>query len=428
MRDCVIKSTTPHPFSPLENMKSLKEIQDICFILKADANITNDKKNLVSLSLKSCRIANFFSIIEAHAFSTISLEKCYFADVKSYCINASNLLSAKIKENLFEKIEKSCINMRFSRTFTENVKRTVIIKENEFKNSLSYGISAFSESRYQHQCISLSISKNTFASLRKDIVCLKNLSFNFIEIKQNEISNSKQNGIFLENCIDIQTDSQIELSHNKIFNCGGYGLSILDSPIKLSNNEIYQNEKGGINLAGLENIKPEEIKHFTLNPIRVILNECNIFDNNGFGIGVTGLIKGPVLIIKCYIYENLDGIFVRENEEVKRKVRESSNKKIINQKCGQISLEKSSIFQNKRSGIYLDCLMSEAFISETLIKDNQNQAVILTNQKDKNLIKFKDNNTGKLRDFVFGFIGGAWGELYEEKNDSCKGVSKCAIF
>ena len=426
----MIKSTIATCLSPLEELKFPKEIQDICFILKSDINPNNDKKNIASLSLKSCRITNFFSVIESHAFSTLSIEKCHFSDIKGYCINCSNILLAKIKENAFEKIEKSCINLRFSRDSDKNFKRSISIKENEFKNSSSYGISAFSENCQIHQNIYLAIIKNIFSNLRKDIICLKNLSFNSIEITHNDLTNSKQNGITLENCIDIQMDSQIELSHNKIFNCGGFGLSILDSPSKHSNNEIFQNEKGGINLFGVESIKPEEIKHFSENPIRIILNECNIYDNNGFGIGITGLMKGPVLIIKCYIYENLDGIFVRESEELKRnlKNRELNHKKINNNRIGKISLEKSSIFQNKRAGVYLDCLISEAFISETLIKDNQNQAVILTCQKDKNLIKFKDKNIGKLRDFVHGFIGGPWGELYEEKNDACKGNNKCEIF
>jgi len=418
-----------HSFSPLEELKNQREIQDICFILKGDTVSNQDKKNQTSLALKSCRITNFFSIVESHTFSIVSMEKCHFSDIKSHCLNVSNLLAGKIKENAFEKIGKSCINLRFSREMAENYKRTIIIKDNEFKNSFSYGISAFSENPLMHQNVSLLICKNIFSNLRKDVICLKNLSFNSIEIKNNDLSDSKQNGLTLESCVDIQADSQIEVSNNKISNCGGFGMSIFDSPSKHSNNEIFQNEKGGINLAGFDNVKTDDLKHFYSNPIRIILNECNIFDNTGFGIGITGLMKGPVLIIKCYIYENLDGIFVRENEEVKKslKVRESLNKKGNNMRMGQISLEKSSIFQNKRSGVYLDCLISEAFISETLIKDNQNQAVILTCQKDKNLIQFKDKNNGKLRDFVFGFIGGTWGELFEEKSDSCKG-NKCFIF
>ena len=426
MRDCVIKSSPIQPFSPLEEKKVQREIQDICFILKSESPLTNDKKNQASLGLKSCRITNFFSVVECHAFSTISIEKCLFSDVRSHCINCSNLLAGKIKENAFEKTGKSCVNLRFSREIGENFKRNIIISENEFKNGFSYGISAFSETSFLHQKISFQISKNTFNNLRKDIICLKNLSFNSVEIKNNDISNSKQNGVSIESCVDILQDSQIEVTNNKIYNCGGYGMVIFDSPTKNSGNEIFQNEKGGINLSGCDNLKPEELKHFTVNPIRIILNECNIFDNSGFGIGITGLMKGPVLIIKCYIYENTDGIFVRENEEIKRnlKLRDSVTKKPNNIKIGQVSLEKSSVFQNKRSGVFLDCLISEAFISETLIKDNQNQAVILTNQKDKGLIQFH----GKLRDFVFGFIGGTWGELYEEKHDAaCKG-NKCQIY
>lgn len=409
-------------------MKGHKDIQEICFILKGDA-YSQERKHQSSVSLKSCKFTNFFSVVECHTFTTLSIEKCLFSEIKGYCINASNLFSAKIKENCFERIEKSCINLRFSHEFKKSFKRNIFIKDNEFKNSFSYGISAFSESPQIHQNITFSILKNIFINLTKDIICLKNLSFNLIEIKNNELSNSKQNGLKLENCIDTQTFSQIEVAHNKIFNCGGFGLSISDSPSKHSHNEIFQNDKGGINLFGHDNLKPDEIKHFNENPIRIIMNESNIFDNNGPGIGITGLMKGPVLIIKCYIYENLDGIFVRENEEVKRnlKLKDFLNKKGGGYRIGQISLEKSSIFQNKRSGVFLDCLISTAYFSETLIKDNQNQAVILTCQKDKNLIEFKDKNTGKLRDFVYGFIGGPWGELYEEKNDACKG-GKCQVF
>lgn len=427
LRDCVLKSSSQNN---LEETKIYKEIQDVCFILKSDGLLNNEKKNNISLTLKSCRISNFYSLIESHTFCSITIEKCNLSEMKGHCINTSNVLGAKIKGNFFDKIEKSCVNLRFSRQFNDNFKRYLVIKENEFKNCYSYGISAFSENNHLHQNMYLSINKNLFHNLRKDIIYFKNLSFSFVEIKNNEFSSSKQNGITLDKCIDMQSDTQVDISGNKIYNCGGYGILLIDTSAKLSNNEISQNEKGGVSLTGGDSLKPEEIKCFHENPIRVILNECNVFDNSGFGIGITGFMKGPVLIIKCYIYENLDGIFVRENEDLKRsfKSRDSLKKKSEIHRIGKLSLEKSNIIQNKRSGVFLDCLISEAFISETLIKDNQNQAVILTSQKDKNLIQFKDVNSGQLRDFVHGFIGGAWGELYEEKIDSCKGNNKCLIF
>lgn len=424
MRDTVIKSCLQS-----EEMRLFKEIQDICFILKGDLLINPEKKNYISLTLKSCRITNFYSVVESHTFCVLSIEKCNFSEMKGHCINASNIFSAKLKQNNFDKIEKSCLNFRFSRQNNENSKRYLLIQENEFKSSFSYAISMFSENSQIHQNITFCIAKNCFKNLRKDIIYLKNLSFTRIEVKNNELSSSKFNGITLDKCIDVQGDSQLELSNNKIFNCGGYGVSLLDTPAIISNSEVFQNEKGGINIWGIDFSKPEEIKCFEENPIRVIINESKIFDNSGFGVGITGFMKGPVLIIKSFIYENLDGIFVRENEALKRALKQKNMKnKTENDKIGQISLEKCSIFQNKRAGVFLDCLISQAFLSETLIKDNQNQAVILTSQKDKNLINFKDKSSGQLRDFVHGFIGGPWGELYEEKNVSCKGNNKCTIF
>lgn len=377
-----------------------------------------------SLCLKSCTITNFFSIIESTSFSSFFIEKCYFSDVKNHCINASNSFYFKICENSFNKINKSCINLRFSReNINQNKKILSLIQENEFINSNSYGIAIFSEKMDKHYDIQLNVNHNKFSSIKKEAIYIKNISISQLEILLNEIQYCKQDGISLDNCGDFLNDGQILLQQNKINACQGNGISIIDSQIRIENNEISKNQKGGLYIRGKQN----DLNLFKNHSIRLLINECKIFDNECFGIGINGILKGPIIISKSYLYENLNGIYIDENNINSQKIDLILEKKNI-KTVSTISFEKCSIFQNKRSGVIIECLLTETFISETIIKDNGYQAVVLANQKDKKLIKFKDLELGRLREYVQGFIGGSWGELYNQKEiKNCKG-KKCHIY
>lgn len=414
IRDCLIKSKV-----------SNVDIQDICFTLKSDDYRSN---KISSLSLKSCTISNFYSAIETTAFSSFFVEKCYFSEIRNHCINSSNSYNFKIMSSSFCKIGKSCINLRFSRPI--QTKRNGIIQENKFSNNLAYGVTIFTESLENNYDFSLCLNRNIFNNHKKEAIYIKNASISQIEISNNEIINSKKDGISLEYSGDFINESPILIFQNKIFGGLGQGISICDSHVRIEANEIAQNEKGGININGSE-IDIIKFMHFKTHPIRILINECKIYENDCFGISVAGSLKGPLIISKCYLYENLNGVYVSENQQffnkIERELTENNKNNFLNN-FNQISLEKCSIFQNKRTGVFIDCLVSEAFISETLIRDNKHQAVVMSNQKDKKLIQFKDGELGKLRDFIQGFIGGPWGELFSEREmKSCKG-NRCIIF
>lgn len=46
--------------------------------------------------------------------------------------------------------------------------------------------------------------------------------------------------------------------------------------------------------------------------MRIFIRDCRINNNNEFGIGISGLLKGSILIINNIINENLNGIYIKE--------------------------------------------------------------------------------------------------------------------
>jgi len=212
----------------------------------------------------------------------------------------------------------------------------------------------------------------------------------------------------------------------------------------MENNDIAQNTISGVNLCYGEEMTAEEMNFYTKYAVRVIMNECRIYGHNDAGLLISGCLKGPIIVNSCLINENLSGILIKEKDwpgnnvvlDAKSKnskssltSRHSKNPSIttMNGRFSQISVEKCEVAKNNNCGIMIKKLYNLFFISETLINANKDYALLLEANEDKGLVKLKDIERGKLRDYVQGFIGGTWGELYEEKHPACKG-NNCNIF
>ena len=423
LNDCLLKSiisnqNQSNTIYSNEETKQSKDIHDVCFFIKAQ-----QEKTPAFLTIKSCGISNFSSNIDAFKFSNIKIYKSFFSNNKINGIYASNPMNIKIKESRFEKCEKSCINIRFSKDiYTKTCKRGIIIKNNTFNNHSDHGIAIYSENLV-HQNVILKINQNKISEIQKNAICLKNLNISEIEANHNRIFNISESGIFLTNVVDLNKYNQICLISNKINDCKGFGIQITDSQAKIEDCVIFRNYLGGIRFFGKEIINSkQDYDFYKENPLRNVISNCEIYQNKKFGLGIFGQLKGPLILKKINLYENCNGLNINESEGYILK----KNKKKI-ETLGQIYLENNKIYMNKSCGVYLSSLKSQAFIIETTIKENQEEAVILVKQNDKKFIHFKDAELGKLREKVSGFIGGSWGELFEEKGGFCKG-GRCIIF
>jgi hypothetical protein len=402
---------------------------------------------------------NFYTTIEAAPMCEISLEKSYLQENRSHTISIWDPLSLHVKECVIDKSEKSSLSIRLTRNLALTNQlidnRHVIIEDCDILNGMSYGISVLGEINI-HQPVKIAFLRNRINNFKKDGIGVKNLNTTNMKIIGNEIKACRINGLYLQNIFDSQQQSQLMITDNQIYDSTCYGVYIKECSTTFENNHIYQNNKGGLFIKGLEKPIFDPKEHPEYISKRIIINGCNIHSNEEGGMILHGALGGPLLINSCSFVSNAHGILIKENiskigssdldtanlnppatenEEARLSSRNTSRSRDTKKKkkkqklvsLGQISIENTHISQNKSCGVFINSLYSQLFIDQTVINENRDYAFILESQLEKHLVVFRDAERGKLREFVQGYIGGEWGELYEEKSGVCKG-NKCVIF
>ena len=440
VRDCQLKSLVKKNLLYTEEAKYLNEIHDVCFQLQANSTSIsgNRPRRHGTLYLKSTTISYFASFIQMESYTSLYAQRCFFSESRGHSINVANPKTLKIAESIFEKSEKSSINIRFSRDLNEETARNITILENELLNSHSYGISIFGEN-LKHQNLTFVIMKNRIFHSKKDSIGIKFLNVSDLKILNNEIKSSKGNGIYIHNVYDSISNKQVVVSENRVTLSDSNGMLIKDSSCLLESNEIAQNNKNGVHIANSDSLNAEEYSFYKKNSMKLFLNNCRIFGNTETGVFISGILKGPMIINSCVLNENLHGVMVNEKEVQNYSFVASSDDKTKqaqakvskqfggSQRFAHILIEKSEVLRNIVAGITLRNLWSDLFVSENMMSGNKEYAIWIENVTDKNHLKLKDLERGRLREFIQGYVGGAWGDAYEERGGACKGTT-CSIF
>ena len=436
VRDCQLKSLVKKNFLYTDEAKYLNEIQDICFQLQTSSPSFPPKRH-ATLYLKSTTMTYFTSFIHMDSFTSLYAQRCFFSESRGHSINVANPKTLKIAESIFEKSEKSAINIRLTKDMSEETTRNITIIENEVLHSYSYGISIFGEN-LKHQNLSLVVIKNRILHSKKDGIGIKFLNISDLQVLNNEIKSSKSNGIYIHGVYDSFSHKQAVLSENRIYSCEMHGIMVKDSSCLLESNEIAQNNKHGVCVANSETMNIEEYAFYKKNPIKLFLNNCRVFGNNDCGMFISGILKGPVIVNSCILNENANGVIIHEKEaqnysfvipEAERGKPAGGKPKQTGfpQRFAHVLVEKSEIMRNIFSGITIRRLWSDMFVSENMITGNKEHAIWIESMPDKYMLKLKDKERGRLKEYIHGFIGGPWGELGEEKTGACKGTT-CNIF
>ena len=422
MNNCNLKCCVScnQSFSSLNNekIKFNREFIDTCFLL------SNSKKRDYKIVLKSINFFNFSTCIEASYNSIIKISKSNFLSNRFYSINLSDPKILKLKSCKFEKNEKTCLNIYFTNNdyYQCNNYRIISIKKSEFSDNLESNISIKSENLL-YQNIKINILNNYIKnSFNENAIFLKNLNSLEVKIIQNEILNTGKNGIYLERITNSKNKNKsIIIQTNKISNCENSGLIIFDSETLIEDCEIFQNKNGGIKILGKEvenyenNFKLQKENH-----IANIINNCNLYKNKEFGIGIFGVLKGTINLINSTIYENFHGLYLNENKC-------PNSKKLKKNNLMEINIENNKIYQNESCGIFISSVNNRVNVKDTIIRENQEQAVVIVKEKEKFFICFNNAELGKIREKIQGFIGGPWGELFDDKGGFCN-AGKCSIF
>lgn len=430
MSDCEIKSLN-HQLDQTTGSKPT----DVAFLLKYPRTIQFQEEGPnLSLILENCNINNFSTGIESLLLSKITVENSYFADCHYYAINISNPYYLKIYKSTIQNPQKSGINIRFSKQIDRNLHRRIIIEGCNISDSKAYGISIFGENMIHHKC-KINVHGNRILRSKKDGLGIKNLSMQEIRIANNAIWECQGNCIFLQNVIDCEESSLLEMKNNKLENSSLYGIAALDASLLSENDEITRNQKGGIIISGGETINDRnEYEFFKTRPLRCIFNNSIIKNNKDSGVILVGCLKGPVVLNSCEICENLNGFYARlkpipmlennVNEQGRGRVSHNPLAAQANS-IGHLVLDKCNIFRNRESGMVLRSLSEKLFLKETIIQQNKVYGIEVASSEDKhNLVLEKS----QVKQFIDGFIGGEWGLLYDEHEGICKTNAKCQIF
>jgi len=359
------------------------------------------------------------------------IEKLFVSNNHSHAINISNPHILSIKECVITNPGKSCINIRFSKEIFFQESRYVRIERNELCKG-SYGISIFGENITPQSC-TINITENRICQNTKDGIGMKNLNISKVTIEKNQIVDNGGNGLFLNHVLDTTNFLQVNLKENKILESRLYGLAISEVAVFSDKDEIMRNHKGGVLLTGQEKVPSEqEIEFFKSYPLRNIFSTTKINNNKDSGFQIIGNLRGPLIFNSCEFYENMNGLFIKQeplNSTAYDEVINKTAKKLIleDQIFGDVVLEKCVLFQNRLSGIHIKSINTKLYLRETTISENRNYAMFIESQQDKEKIVFKESDKGKVREHVSGHIGGNWGILYETNTASCKG-NKCTIF
>mgnify|MGYP002620617003 CR=1 FL=1 len=418
VRDCNISSKN--------NRISSHIFPDVCFY------IHNEKRSILEelnthIFIQSVFINDFLTTVQNDIFGKIYLEKLFISGSKGHAINISNPHVVEIKECVIENPAKSGINIRFSKEVASKIPRRVLIEKNEINKGQSYGMSIFGENMKVQIC-DIYIIENKISECRKDAIGIKNLNITQIKIEKNQIFNNQGSGLFLQNVLDTSNLNQIKIIENKIIQSKMYGIALTDVPCFAEKNQVFQNEKGGVLINGGEKLdNHHEYQFYKQYPLRTILNSNQINNNKDSGVIVIGGLKGPLILNSCEVYENMNGVYLKQAPLMLKTDAQSTTTSTTSFILGDIVLEKCILFQNKLSGIHIKSITNKLYLKETSISENKNYALFLQNEEQKESLVLRDAEKGKLRDYISGYIGGSWGVLHSQKVTTCK-ANKCAIF
>lgn len=458
VRDCNIRSFIKETLLASDETKHLNEIQDTSFWLHNDDDTLENPVLMVS----STTLNGFHTCLNSETSCSSLITKCFISGSRGHALNFENPKTAKITENVIEKTMKSAINIKFAKESIDDKQHNIVIKNNEINHSSSYGISIFGE-HLKPLNVSMLIDFNKISYSKKDSLGIKFLNIPELKISHNTIRGSKGNGISLQNVFDTTNSTQLYLRKNVIDSCEGNGVILKDCPVLMEYEEITQNNKNGLFIV-LEDygkdVKEQTVNVYQKLDFRVVLNNCKIHQNKESGINLFGCLKGPMILNSCVMSENLYGIYITEKENSSNgsdsatklmntsmnkltaatipsptkiiKHRNKSKSQSHNQKpitmrnhC-HFSVEKCEIIRNNIAGIYLKKLISELYSMETHVNMNKEQALFMEDFNDHDQIKLKEQEKARLHEYFHGYVGGYWGELYEERPASCK--NNCNMF
>ena len=64
----------------------------------------------------------------------------------------------------------------------------------------------------------------------------------------------------------------------------------------------------------------------------------------------------------------------------------------------------------------IDKIHSQIYISESVIQNNEEWAIMLVDQTDKEKLILLDIKNNRLKDYIVGTVGGTWGKISTLKN------------
>lgn len=423
LRDCNVRSFVKPNFYAQEEKKSF-DFQDVCVWLKH----VDSARESPSITMKSTTLCAFHSFVYSENKGSVSITKSFLAQSEGHGISVTNPDYIKINENIFDRPEKSAINVRFTKNPTYKTTIPICILGNEIYRGESHGITIFGETS-KNPPLTLTIEKNKIFFTKKDGIAIKFVDYKELNLIYNQIESSKGNGIYLHNVISQDPVSQIICTKNYIKACESNGLVIKNSTILLEDCEIFAHKKNGVFIV-FEEITAD-LNYLTER--KIIINHCKIYENSESGLNISGNHWGPFMINSCFMKSNLHGIFInekhQENTQLQKKSKESkkAKKHLGGDNLLYYSIEKCEILSNGLSGIHVQNTNNNIYIAENVINMNKDYALYIDRRENKDFIHIKDISRGNFFDRLNGFIGGPWGEYVEEKPTTCKSTN-CAIF
>jgi len=417
-------------------------IQDVCFYLKGlnpnEMHLWN-RETQPTLYIQSTMIRSFFQAIQSAQMGRILMDKVFVSECNNHAVDILNPFVFEMRECVVENCKKSCINLRFSKGFQGlgQVERRVLVRQSEFKKVKSYGISIFGDNMNFQNC-QIEIGENKMMSCAKDGIGIKNLNVKSVLVEKNEVTGSSGNGIFLQNILDINSFSQVLVKSNKIMKSQLYGMVVMNAGVYSETNEITENMKGGLLISdgGDKEIQNEDFyKQYAL---RNIFNCDNIHQNSDSGVIIIGGGKGPIIFNACQLQLNAtNGLYIKQDQEGSLSTKTTGTDEGAKSARGggesnrDILLDKCNISENLMSGVYVKSLIHPLYSKETMIYGNNSFAVYIQRAEDKGKVVFKgETKNSKLKEYVSGQVGGAWG-LINEKGGNSHSVCKrpaCNIF
>lgn len=381
-----------------------------------------------TLSLKSCIITHFYSMMQGCINATVSIEKCHITECRDDSINLFNPKALKICNSLISKSGKAGVNIKWlQHSNYSSVTRKIFMKSNAFLTNGTSALHISSLNKFSAHNLKIYINNNKIQNNRKDGIFLSKMAITDLEISENEFNNNVGSGMWIEHIHHKSNKFVFKIKDN---NCresmNGFGMFLYDCGMELDNNTIVNNHEGGLMIKGTykpTSLSSAQTLFLQKYPLKVKINNCEISENGDNGVVIQNFWKGPVVISNSKILNSAqNGIYVTQNEICQSELLVHKNTKTkgtdivpLPSQLGVLFLEKNEISKNGIHGVYLNKVVTH--VHDCVIVNNIHKAIYLPQQEYKHLLRIRDLH--KFKTSLQGQVGGPWGNMFTNKPGIC---------